>query len=186
MDNFTDTDRADLKAAKDGFLKMMNGLTPDQQLARAEVIAGGIREADPLTRAMAKQMVEANRLNGRVEAFKKEIVSIDAMDLNAYRPRDPDFKGRMLARRRDAEQQLQQDVARIVALHEEGLGSAQLKAVAHFRDLRRHNDRQTRIAEAIARKQAERDQAEIDAIADGIVNGGRFKIGKSGSAGHSQ
>lgn len=181
----TDTDKADLAAAQRNFARMMKGLTPEQQITRAEVIASGMRNADPLTRALAKQVAEANRLNGLVEAAKKEIAQIDAIDVNSYRPREPDFKGKMLARRKDAEEQMMRDVAAIIAISEDKMEGAQRKAVEYFRQLRQRDSRQAKIAQAVARKKVEREHEEIDDIAEKIVYGGIERVKKDRSGGHS-
>jgi hypothetical protein len=185
MNNLTDADRADLKAAKDTFFNMMSKLTPDQQLARAEVLAAGMRETDPLTRALAQQVVDGHKLRSSIEAHHRELDDLDGVNLNEYRPKEPDFKGRVLSRRHAVEQLIARDMVEVVKLSEDKLEGPQRKAAEYFRELRQRNSRQAAIAEAIARKQAERDQAEIDSIADGIVNGSRYQFGKRDSAGHS-
>jgi hypothetical protein len=67
-----------LNATHRAFIAEMEQLTPQQRLARATVIAGGIRKRDPLTRALAQQLVDVDRLNSEAKAAQEEIDFINS------------------------------------------------------------------------------------------------------------
>ena len=89
-------DHADLSAARQAFIASMSGLTPKQQLDRATVIAGGLREADPYSRALAQQVVDGAKLRDRIEASQVEVKMLE-QELRRRRQwsrRQPALRGR--------------------------------------------------------------------------------------------
>jgi hypothetical protein len=170
--NVTDEDEARLRAARQKFVADMKRLTPKQQMARAAVIANGIRQSDPYQRALAQQMIDVAKGNERIEAAKAEIADIEAqVNRGGYRPKDPDWRGRLLTRREDLETEIQTNMMRQMTIAEDDLASAKRKAIREFRQRATREDRQQRIAEAVERKTAEAEQAAIEARADEIVKG---------------
>jgi len=98
----TADDRADIKAAQTSFIKSMQGLDEGQQLARARVIAGGIREADPFTRSLARQVVDANSAREEIKSLQAELADVERnLREGGYKPRDPDWRGKALVRQED-------------------------------------------------------------------------------------
>jgi hypothetical protein len=161
---------------------MMRGLTPRQQSDRARVLASGIRRSDPLTRALAQQVVDFEGIRDRIDSTQKEIEEIDRdVATGGYRPRDPDWKGRALTRKADLERELKMEHARALDLREDPLSRAEAEFAEHFRAERAAEVRNARIRDAVARKEAEADQADIDALADRIVSGGRIALGNKNS-----
>jgi hypothetical protein len=69
------------------------------------------------------------------------------------------------------------DHAHAFALREDPLRSAEREAAEHFREQQAAEVRNQRIKEAVSRKEAEAEQADIDALADRLVSGRRFDRG---------
>jgi hypothetical protein len=174
----TPQERAKMQLVRNEFVKMMNRLTPQQQSDRAQVIASGIRRADPLTRALAEQFVKFERIRDGITAKEKQIEEIERdVATGGYRPRDPEWKGRALTRKADLETEIKMDHARAFALREDPLRKPEREAVEQFRAEQAAAARNERINEAVARKTAEAEQADIDALADRIVSGRRADRG---------
>jgi hypothetical protein len=180
--NITPNDRQAIITTRAKFRQMMNGLTPQQQSDRARVIAGGIRRTDPLTRALAEQFVTFERIRDGIEAKQKELDQIE-LDVarGGHRPRDPDWKGRALTRKADLEKEINMDHAHALALREDPLSRAEAEFVDHSRAQQAAEVRNQRISEAVERKAAEADQADVDALADRIIAGRRIEQGKKNS-----
>ena len=175
-------DRADIAATRRAFIGMMQKLTPKQQSDRAQVIASGIRRADPLTRALAQQLVDVEKVRSAITAKERELAQIEQeVAQGGHRPRDPDWKGRLLARKSDLERGIKIDHAHGLALMEDPLTSAEREAAELFREQRAAAAKTQRIQEAVARKTAEADEADIDALADSIVSARRFDLGTKNS-----
>jgi hypothetical protein len=134
--------------------------------------------ADPYTRAIARQMQDAIEINQRIREAQAEIAEIEATDLSGYRPRDPDFTGRMLARKADLEESIKADMARALTIREDDLSSARREAVAHFRDAADREAKAKAILEAADRFRAEAAARDAEARAREIVDAERLASGK--------
>jgi hypothetical protein len=171
-----------LDAVRREFIATMQQLTPKQQLARATVIAGGVRKSDPLTRALAQQLVDVDQLNREADAAQSEIDEINATRrLKGYDPGPA-----MVARRVALEEQIAQARARQIGILENDLTSARQKAVVAFREATARRDKEQRLAEAVARHTAASEQADIEARAAQLVRGKRLSAGKLPKAGEAQ
>jgi hypothetical protein len=172
-----------LEEVRRGFATEMSQLDRKAQLARATVIAGGIRKRDPLTRALAQQMVDVDRLNRQAEAAEREIAEIDA----TRRVKGYDPGPAMLGRKVQLEEHIAKLRARQIGIVESDLTSARQKAVKSFREEAQRRDKEQRLADAITRQTAEAEQADIEARAAQIVRGKRLGAGKAPSkAGEAQ
>jgi hypothetical protein len=172
-----------LEAVRREFISEMNQLTPKQQLARATVIAGGIRQRDALTRALARQIVDVDKLNRQASAAQEEVDWINSSQRRLGRGPTPIE----LARREALQQQIEQARARQVGIMERDFSGAKRKAVVEFREAAQRRDRENRLAEAITRQTAASEQADIEARAAAVVRGKRLGAGKAPSrAGEAQ
>lgn len=171
-----------LEALRQEFLATMGALTPKQQIARASVIAGGIRKADPYTRALAKQVADIDRLNREAAEAQAEIDFIDS----TRRRTGLDPAPAMVARKVKLEEHVAELRARQIGITETDFTRAQQKAVLAFREEAATHERNERLAEAIARQTAEAEQADIEARAATVVRGKRIGAGKPSKAGEAQ
>ena len=175
-----DQDKADLRAAQTSFQKSMAGLSGKEQLARARVIAGGIREADPFTRAMAKQVVDAAAHRSEIETLKAELAQTERdLRVGGYKPRDPHWRGKALQRQEDLRARIGHAHARLVGIAEDTLATAQKKAAVHFRQARQQAAHAAAVKEAIARAEARLDAEAIDRQAEAIAKSRRMASGRS-------
>jgi len=172
-----------LEAVRREFLTMMQPLDGKQRMARAEVIAGGLRPTNPYTRALAQQFVDIEKLNREAVEAQSEIDEIAAhRRLKGFDPAPA-----LVARKVALEDHIARLRARQVGIVENDLGTAKAKAVVRFREEAASSARQERLAEAIARQTAEAEQAEIEARAAQVVRGKRIGAGKQPSkAGEAQ
>jgi hypothetical protein len=165
------------------FISTMRELTPKQQLARASVWAGGVRKADPLTRALAQQIVDVDTLNREASAAQEEIDFINSSQRRLGRGPTPIE----LARREALQQQVEQARARQLGIMERDFSTARRKAAVEFRERAARQANEAKLAESIARQTAEAEQAAIDARAAAIVRGKRLGAGNPPSrAGEAQ
>jgi hypothetical protein len=172
-----------LNATHRAFIAEMEQLTPQQRLARATVIAGGIRKRDPLTRALAQQLVDVDRLNSEAKAAQVEIDFFNSSQRRLGHGPTPI----QLARREVLQRQVEETRARQIGIAEQSFDSARRKAVVEFREAAERRDREQRLADSVARQTAEAEQAAIDARAAAIVRGKRLGAGKNtGRAGEAQ
>jgi hypothetical protein len=156
------------------FIAMMEPLDAKQRIARATVIAGGLRAADPLTRALATQMVEVDKLNREAAEMQAEVDEIAA----TRRLKGVDPSPALLGRKAKLEEQIAQIRAKQIGIVEKDFSTDKRKAVIEFREAAAREQKQARLAEAIARKTAEAEQADIDARAAQVVHGKRIGAGK--------
>jgi hypothetical protein len=171
-----------LEATRRQFVADMGQLTPQQRIARATVIAGGIRSADPLTRSLAQQIVDIDKLNREAQAAQDEVDFINS----SRRRLGVDPSPVQLARREVLQRQVEEARARQIGIAEKDFSSAQRKAVVAWREAAARRLKEQRLAEAIARQTAEAEQADIDARAAAVVRGKRLGAGKSaGKAGEA-
>lgn len=180
----TDSDRKALAETHRAFVRDMQQLTPRQQSARASVLASGVRTADPYTRALAQQMVDAEKLKMAVEAKQAELTDIGRTDLSGYRPSDPDFRARTLARKAELEEEIERDHARYMGLLEDDHRKAKRDAIVHFRNKAAREQRERLIMEQVELATAEAEQSEIRAEALKRVNARRLRIGKGPTQGN--
>jgi hypothetical protein len=164
MSKFTLSERQRLERARREFLKAMQGLTERQQLARANALAHGIRQSDPYTRALAKQIIDIAKTNDRIVAKQARVKEIEATDMSGYRPRDPHYKSRLLGEKHDLELEIQADAARAFGIAEDTLERAQQEAVAYFRQEDAKAERARQIMAAVDRLTAEQEQADMDGL----------------------
>jgi hypothetical protein len=161
------------------FIAKLQGLSEQHQKAVIKATAHNITgSTDPFTQAVAAQMQEVVDINDRIAAAKAELEQIERTDLNAYRPRDPHFKGRTLARRETLEESIKADMARALAVSESDLLAARQDAVLHFRG----EDAKAAKAKAILDMRdsirAEAEQRELEARARALVNSERLLAGQ--------
>jgi hypothetical protein len=159
------------------FISTMRQLTPKQQLARASVWAGGVRKADPLTRALAQQIVDVDTLNREASAAQAEIDWINSSQRRLGRGPTPIE----LARREALQQQVEQARARQLGIMERDFSTARRKAAVEFRERAARQAKEAKLAEAITRQTAEAEQADIEARAAAVVRGKRLGAGKQPS-----
>jgi hypothetical protein len=181
-------DKADLRATRNAFMASMQGLTEDQQLARARTTASGIREADPYTKALARQVVDAAKARSDVERLKADLRIVEE-DLRhgGYRPKDPHWRGAALERKEAIERDLELTHARLVGLAEETFGTAQKKAAVVFRARRQQAAKTSALKEAVAQEEARLEAEDLQSRAAAIAKGRRMAAGKSGrNAGEAQ
>ena len=172
-----------LNSIRQDFLAEMRALTPEQQQARATVIAGGVRKRDPLTRALAQQIVDVNKLNRQVAEAQSEIDFINS----SRRRIGVDPSPTELARREALLRQVEEARARQIGIMENDFSSSKRKAVVAFREQAAERQKQQRLADAIARQTAAAEQADIEARAAQLVRGKRLAAGKQPSkAGEAQ
>jgi hypothetical protein len=158
----------------------MRGLNEAQQLDRAKVIASGLREADPYTRAMAQQLVDADTARGEIGRAQSELENIKTdLRQGGYRPRDPQWRGKALVRQEELERQLELAHVRLIGIAEDGLETAQKKAAVHFRETRAQARRDKALVEAVARQEAKIEAEEIERQAEGIARARRMASGRS-------
>jgi hypothetical protein len=173
-------DKADLTAARQAFIGSMRGLNEAQQLDRAKVIASGLRDTDPYTRAMAQQLVDADKVRGDIREAQSELENIKTdLRQGGYRPRDPQWRGKALVRQEELERQLELAHVRLIGIAEDGLETAQKKAAVHFREARARGQRDKALAEAVARQEAKIEAEEIERQAEGIARARRMASGHS-------
>jgi len=172
-------DHADLKAARTAFVASMNGLEEKQQLARATVLAKGVRPADPLSRSLAKQVVDAAAARNEIKSLQGELAEIER-DLRdgGYRPRDPDWRGKALVRQEDVRKRIEYAHARLIGIAEDDLATAQKKAAVHFRQTREAARKAAALKEAVARVEARLDAETIEQQAEALVRGRRMAEGR--------
>ena len=182
-------DRADLTATRQRFIASMNGLDEAQQLTRARVIAGGLREGvDAYTRAMAQQVVDAANTQTEIETAQRELKAIEADLRNGgYRPKDPHWRGAALERQESLKASIEQAHARLIGIAEETFGTAQKKAAVGFREAREAARKTAELKEAVAQAEARFEAEDVQRRAEAIAKGRRMAAGKSGRpAGESQ
>ena len=182
-------DKADLNAARRAFIGSMQKLTPEQQLARAQVLSSGIRESDPYTRALAKQVVDGDTARKDIENYRKELAEVERdLRQGGYRPRDPDWRGKALVRQEELQRSIEHAHARLIGIAEDTHATAQKKAAVHFREARQRAAEAAALSEAIARQEAKLDADAIEARAEAIVRGRRLAGGRPTprNAGESQ
>jgi hypothetical protein len=168
----TREDEKALEAARANFHAMMAPLTPTQRSNRAHALAAGLRTTDPLTRALARQIVDAEKLSNGINAKREELQYLESqVRRGGHRPADPNWKGRFLTRKAELEDELALDHARLVGLAEDPLTGAIRDAVFHFRDERAAQAKRTRLLEAVERQRAQAEQDKIEAQAAMIVRG---------------
>lgn len=184
-----DTDRADLAAARRTFMASMEGLSPEKQLARARVIASGIRDSDPYTRALAKQLVDADSARAEIETAKRELGEIEAdLRQGGHRPKNPSWRGEALERKEALQRQIEQTHARLIGIAEQDFRTAQRKAALEFRERRQHATKNAAFKAAIAAEEARLEQENLQRRAEAIAKRRRLAAGRpSGrNAGESQ
>jgi hypothetical protein len=171
-----DQDRADLAATRTAFIREMQKLSPAQQVDRATVIAGGLRPADPYTRALAQQVLDGEKLRGRITSAQAELKQLE---------RDLRTGGVVVNERGDAfkrqaalKEGLELDQARLIALHEERHDTAQRKAVVQFRADRAERAKAEALSEAVTRKKAELEAETVDQLAEKIARAQLAKTGR--------
>jgi len=180
-------DEADLTAAHAKFVAEMQPLTDAQQLDRATVIAGGLRAADPYTRAMAAQVVDAAKARTKIETLQVELAAIEAeLKDSAYRREG--WRGEVLTRKEALTQELEHTHARLVGIAEADFDTARRKAAVQFRTARAAAAKNAAFNEAVARAEAKLEAEELAAKAEGIAKARRYGLGKAPerSAGNSQ
>jgi hypothetical protein len=164
------------------FLADMAQLTPELRSARASVLAGGIRKSNPLTRALAQQMVDVEKLNRQAEAAQKEIDFINS----SRRRRGVDPSPMELARREVLQRQVEESRARQLGLLDNDFRSDRRKAVVEFRASAARHRKEARLAEAIAEQTAAAEEADVQARAAAVVRGKRLGLRQSNKAGEAQ
>ena len=181
-------DKADLRAARIAFMASMQGLTGEQQLARARTTASGIREADPYTKALAKQVVDAAKARSDVERLKADLRTVEGeLRDGGYRPKDPHWRGAALERQETLKRDLELTFARLHALAEDDHGTAKKKAAVYFRESRERVAKTSALKEAVAQEEARLEAEDLQRRAASIAKGRRMAAGKSGrTAGESQ
>jgi hypothetical protein len=161
------------------FVAKLQGLPENRRNQVIKATAGNVLgTADPYTRAIARQMKDVLDINQRIRDAQAEIAEIEATDLSGYRPRDPDFKGRMLARKADLEESINADMARALSIREDDLSTARQHAVVHFREADERQARAKAILDAADRFRAEAATRDAEARALEIVNAERLASGK--------
>jgi hypothetical protein len=182
IDITTDEERQ-LDGIHRDFLSEMRQLDSKAQLARATVIAGGLRQRDPLTRALARQLVDIDKLNREAKAAQEEVDYINS----SRRRTGLDPSPSDLARRETLQRQIEEARARQLGIMETDFSSAKRKAVVQFREQAAERVKQQRLAEAIARQTVEAEAADIEARAAAVVRGKRLGLGGTPSkAGEAQ
>jgi hypothetical protein len=191
MPTFTPDETARLRAARTEFAKRTQGLTPQQLRARLNAMAGTITlmhndnpvgGRDPFVASLARQTLAGMDANERIEAAQAELDQIGRTDLNGHRPRDPDFKGRVLARKHELEQAILGDMARVISIAEDNHSAAQQEAVALYRQQAAEQAKMAAIRVAAKRMEAERAAAAIEKRAAALVAGRRLAAGKEAEA----
>jgi hypothetical protein len=181
--DITPDEERHLNAIRQDFLAEMRPLDAKQQLARATVIAGGVRQRDPFTKALAMQIVEVDKLNRQAAEAQSEIDFINS----SRRRIGVDPSPTELARREVLQRQVEEARARQIGIMENDFSSSKRKAVVAFREQAAERKKQQLLAEAIARQTAEAEQADIEARAAQLVRGKRLAAGKQPSkAGEAQ
>jgi hypothetical protein len=176
-------DKAALADAHRAFVSSMRGLTEDQQLARAKVLAAGVRESDPYTRALARQMVDADKARTDVQRADAELERIKAdLRTGGYRPREPQWRGAALLRQEELERERENAYARFVGIMEDTLETAQKKGAVHFREARARAETDKALGEAVARQEAKIEAEAIERQAEGIARARRMASGRSSGA----
>jgi hypothetical protein len=180
-------DEADLSAARAKFVADMHVLTDAQKLDRAAVIAGGLREADPLTRAMAQQVVDAAKARTKIEGLQAELKAVEA-ELKDSSYRREGWRGEVLTRKEALTTELEHTHARLLGIAEADFTTARRKAAVHFRNARAAAAKNAAFNEAIARAEAKLEAEELAAKAEGVAKARRYGLGKAPerSAGNSQ
>jgi hypothetical protein len=181
-------DNADLLAAQRSFIGSMRGLSEAQQLDRAKVIAGGIRPADPYTRALATQVVEGAKARGDIQRLQRDLATVEEeLRQGGHRPKDPHWRAAALVRKDDLQRELENTHARLVGIAEDTHETAKRKAAVEFRQARQQQSRNAALKESIANMEARLDQEAIDREAEAIVKARRAGLSTSSkTAGDSQ
>jgi hypothetical protein len=123
-------------------------------------------------------MLDVHEINESIRAAQAEIAEIDGTDLSGFRPRDRDFKGRMLARRADLQETIKVDMARALTVAQSDLGAEREKAIEHFRAAEERATKAQTILDAADRLRAEAAARDAEAKARAIVNAERMSAGK--------
>jgi hypothetical protein len=134
--------------------------------------------ADPFTRAIARQMQDVLDVNERIATARNEIAQIERTDLSGFRPRDPHYREHMLARKADLESSIKADMAAAIAISEDTLEGARQDAVRHFREADARAAKSRAILEEADRLRAKAEAREISRQAQAIVNAERREAGK--------
>lgn len=180
-----DEDRANLASTQQAFAASMQGLTEDQQLARATAVAGGLRETDPFTRSLAQQVVDAAKLSDKIKAAQREVKELE---------RNLNTGGVIVRNRGEAHERLANlkrdiglDHARLIGVHQDTLDTAQRKAAVHFREQRAQEAKNAALADAVARMEQKLEAAAIERQAEEIAKARLMKRGiRFNRAGDSQ
>jgi hypothetical protein len=176
----TSAEERQLAQVHQEFMGKLQSLPESRRSAFIRATAHNITgKVDPYVRAVAETMKSVEDLKAKVEAARNEIAQIDATDLTGYRPRDPHYRGRMLARRDELVKSIDVDYARAVALSQSDHISAKQEALQQLRDVEARDakanailDATDRLREVAAAKDAERRAREI-------VNAERTNAGQS-------
>ena len=181
-------DKADLADAQSTFVASMQGLSEEEQVRRARVTASGIRESDPFTRALARQVVDAADTRAKIVRLQDDLRTVEA-DLRhgGHRPKNPHWRGEALERKEALQREMEQSHARLIGLAEEDFAPAQRKAALHFRERRQQAAKTAAFKEAIAVEEARLEAEDLQRRAAEIARARRMNAGKSGrDAGESQ
>lgn len=177
----TPQDRADLARARQNFIASMQNLTEAQQLDRATVIAGGLREADPFTRALAQQLIDASKLRDRIKSAQDGVNGLERELRRAGNGPDvnPRWRGAKLSRKDDLIQGIENDHARLIALQDDTFETAQRKAAIQFRGQRAEAAKNAALKEAVVRMEQKLEAEAIERQAEQIA---KARLSKSGGS----
>jgi hypothetical protein len=181
-------DRADLYTAHQAFLRSMQSLSYDEQLRRARVTASGIRESDPYTKALARQFVDGAEAKAKILRLQNDLKGVEReLKEGGYRPKDPHWRGAALERKEALQSEIELTHARLLAVAEDKLETAQKKAAVEFRERRQQAAKTAALKNAIATEEARLEAEAIQRQAAAIARSRRMNAGGTDrSAGESQ
>jgi hypothetical protein len=161
------------------FITKLQGLPEARRNAVIKATAHNVLgDVDPYTRANAQQMLGVIDINDRITASRAELQEIEQTDLSGHRPKDVNFKARILTRKHELEESIKEDMARAIALRENDLQRSREETVMHFRDT---EAQQAKTAAILSMRDTIREQAEqreVAARALALVNSERLLAGK--------
>lgn len=174
LTDITPAERQRVEALRTDFMAKLRATPEKHQRALINATAFNmLGTADAYTQRIAQTLAEQFDAQDRVVEVRQQIEEIDRLDLTAHRPGDPDFRGRMLAKRADLEQAELHEAARYVGLAERDHSTAMHEAIGDFREADAQAAKTRAKLEAIERIRAEREAADVEAHAAKIVDAER-------------
>lgn len=172
--NFAPDEEARLRKTRDAFLAKMNALPEKHRVAYLNVTAHrapglGPDQADPYVQAMASQTLEGFKIQDRMKAARERLDEISRMDLKVYKPRDPQWAGKVLMEKQQLEESLDHDTVRFMGLREDTHERARREAVELYRLDAERQRKAAALTDAIARAEAAAEGSAVERRAAEIV-----------------